>query len=281
MISQGRMKNIWRTAVSAALLLLVLSGCAVVQTPPTVRVTLLAPFEGRYREVGYDALYAARLALSDSNVAQVVLLAVDDGGTPENAAARARALSLDPSVRAVLLAGYAATDSATLDALGDLPAIVIGAWGVVPRDSVQVMASPSAEPLPRLNVLDAANQDTPLVCGEVCALKQFAKLRDDLDGVEIHSSAALPDADFVARYLASGQFVDDPGLLVTLAYDAAAFLATLTADAPSRAAVLERLKTLEHSGLNGRIRFELGFWTDAPEWVYTYRGGVLTRVSDS
>lgn len=281
MILQCRMKNIWQTAVSAALLLLVMSGCAVAQTPPIVRVALLAPFEGRYREVGYDALYAARLALSDSDTTQVVLLAVDDGGTPENAAARAQALALDPSVRAVLLVGYAATDPATLDALGDVPAIVIGAWGVSPRGGLQVMASPSAEVLPRLDVLDAARQDAPLVCGEVCALKQFARLRDDLEGVEIRTSAALPDADFVARYLASGQFVDDPGLLVTLAYDAAGFLATLTADAPSRETVLERLKTLEHNGINGRIRFELGFWTDAPDFVYQYRGGVLTRVSDS
>ena len=47
-------------SVLAALLLVALTACG--GTPPVMRLALLAPFEGRYREVGYQALYAARLA---------------------------------------------------------------------------------------------------------------------------------------------------------------------------------------------------------------------------
>ncbi|MBE2183871.1 MAG: hypothetical protein IAE89_10635, partial [Anaerolineae bacterium] len=40
---------------------LCLAGCgATAATPKVQRIALLAPFEGRYREIGYNALYAAR-----------------------------------------------------------------------------------------------------------------------------------------------------------------------------------------------------------------------------
>ncbi len=41
---------------------MLLSACAVKRTPTIYRIALLAPFEGRYREIGYNALYAARMA---------------------------------------------------------------------------------------------------------------------------------------------------------------------------------------------------------------------------
>ena len=63
-------------------MILIMCGCAIVKAPITTRVALLAPFEGRYREVGYNALYAARLAFADSSIMSIELLAVDDGGTP-------------------------------------------------------------------------------------------------------------------------------------------------------------------------------------------------------
>ena len=55
---------------------------------PTVKIGLVAPFEGRYRYVGYDVFYAVRLALQEVNAAggvggyHVELVAYDDGADP-------------------------------------------------------------------------------------------------------------------------------------------------------------------------------------------------------
>ncbi|MCJ7548609.1 MAG: ABC transporter substrate-binding protein, partial [Anaerolineae bacterium] len=54
--------------------------------PGIVKVGLVAPFEGSYRHVGYDAVYAARLAVREINAAggiagrQLELVAYDDRG---------------------------------------------------------------------------------------------------------------------------------------------------------------------------------------------------------
>ena len=43
---------------------MILSGCASVK--PVVKIGLVAPFEGRARAVGYDAIYACLLYTSDA-----------------------------------------------------------------------------------------------------------------------------------------------------------------------------------------------------------------------
>jgi ABC-type branched-subunit amino acid transport system substrate-binding protein len=73
-------------------------GCGATRSYAITRIALLAPFEGRYREVGYNAYYAALLALGESGSTQIELLAVDDGGSPATAAQRAAALARDPWV---------------------------------------------------------------------------------------------------------------------------------------------------------------------------------------
>ena len=47
--------------ILSIVLLLFLSACAA-STQPVVKIGLVAPFEGRYRQIGYEAIYAARLA---------------------------------------------------------------------------------------------------------------------------------------------------------------------------------------------------------------------------
>jgi hypothetical protein len=176
-----------------------LCSCAVVRTEPTTRIALLAPFEGRYREVGYEALYAARLALNDSGRTDIELLPVDDGGTPESAANRARALAQDPQVIAVLTLGYAATHA---DIQFDTrPAYTIGNWEA-----------------PQMDITDAARKTAPFQCNQVCALAQFPKLRSDLSGITVESDAELPNDDFRARYLASAEFPPEPGLIAEGTY---------------------------------------------------------------
>lgn len=88
------------------LLLGIISGCQSVA--PVVKVGLVAPFEGRHRDVGYDVLYSARLAIREINAAggvdgtRVALVALDDGGNPEYAKATADSLLIDPNVVAVV-----------------------------------------------------------------------------------------------------------------------------------------------------------------------------------
>jgi len=71
---------------------------------PTVKIGLVAPFEGRYRYAGYDVIYAVRLALREANTAggvdgyYVELVAYDDGADAAMAAEQARKLSVDPAV---------------------------------------------------------------------------------------------------------------------------------------------------------------------------------------
>lgn len=88
------------------LVLILLSACQSVA--PVVKVGLVAPFEGREREIGYDVLYSARLAVREINAAggiggtRIALVALDDGGDTEFAAATADSLLIDPQVVAVV-----------------------------------------------------------------------------------------------------------------------------------------------------------------------------------
>ncbi len=56
--------------------------------PTTVVRRLVAPFEGSYRSIGYDAVYAARLAAGDQrnggiDGVRLELVAYDDRGETE------------------------------------------------------------------------------------------------------------------------------------------------------------------------------------------------------
>src|SRR5690606_31118876 len=290
------MKNIWRMGVRPekrvtrrpvraqrsmflTLVALLLGACAVARSPEVVRVALLAPFEGRYREVGYNALYAARAAVEDSASLQIDLLPVDDGGSPDSARDRATALALDPLVVAVVALGYHATTPQVQTAFGMLPVLVLGHWDAAPQtERVFILAAENlSERLttpPRIDVTDAARLEAPLTGGDVLALEQFPGLRDRLDGITVVSSASLPDAAFAGRYGRGELFAPEPGLLASLTYDATrmavdAALASLDRE-DRRAAVTNTIRTGTYEGLNGSIAFENGYWRDAPVNVYRY-----------
>jgi len=76
---------------------------------PTVKIGLSAPFEGRHRDLGYEALYAVRLAVRERNAAGgiasrylVEFVALNDLNEPEEAARQAREMAADPGVLGVL-----------------------------------------------------------------------------------------------------------------------------------------------------------------------------------
>ena len=91
-----------------AFLTLALAACSTGSTAPVVKIGLAAPFEGRYRAIGYEAIYAARLAIREINAAggiggyRVELFALDDGGDPAMAIEQARKMAIDPQVIAVI-----------------------------------------------------------------------------------------------------------------------------------------------------------------------------------
>ncbi len=108
-------KLILRLSVSLSLCLAILFTACTASTQPVVKIGLVAPFEGRYRPIGYEAIYAARLAIREINARgginghRIELVAVDDRGEPEKAISAARQLVLDPQVVAVV--GHLRPDS--------------------------------------------------------------------------------------------------------------------------------------------------------------------------
>ncbi len=254
------------------LIIVNLCGCSIFSQQEISRIALLAPFEGRYREIGYDAYYAVRLALSDGQNIGIELLAVDDGGTAENAVERAKALAKDPLVKAVIALGYAATDTRTQQAFGQLPVMIVGGWGTKPAtDNIYMLTNPQISDIitttGQFPITDAIQINTSVTGSEVFALKQFIQLRPDTNGIRIASSGSLPDGGFRERYLQSGLYVPEPGLLATLTYDAAA----ITLQAIHEGNTQTAFESMQYEGINGLFMFENGYWTDAPIHYYCYK----------
>lgn len=213
-------------ATSWLLLLMIgLTACAGSPTPD--RLALLGPFEGRYREIGYEAYYAAQLALkNNASPQQRTLLAIDDGGSIISATERAAALSEDRTVRAVLLIGPFAVDPAVQRELETIPAFIIGYWGVsATTNDVQLIApadiskrSPAAS---ARDLFEALASTAPFTGSEMLSLPQFAKLSANTSAIEILSSAPLPNPDFREHYAALSAFAPQPGLIAFLTYESA------------------------------------------------------------
>lgn len=76
---------------------------------PTVKIGLSAPFEGLYRDLGYEALHAVRLAVRERNESGGVggsylieLVALNDFNQVEEAVVQARKMAVDDDVLGVL-----------------------------------------------------------------------------------------------------------------------------------------------------------------------------------
>ena len=107
--------------------LLLLAACSSAELAPPHKIALLASFEGRERQFGYELLASVQLALQDAARTDLTLLPVDSGGSVADAVSRVQALRSDPLVLMVVLAGKYASDPQTLAALADLPALLISA----------------------------------------------------------------------------------------------------------------------------------------------------------
>lgn len=272
---------VYRSRIFICLLLLTFAmiGCSTGKDNGIQRIALLAPFEGRNSEIGYDAYYAVRLAIKEHNDDSIELLAIDDGGSGTSAAERAKALTSDPMVKVAIILGNNATQPDVQQAFGELPVIIVGQWQAKPIDKhVYMLASNQLESIltpfdHSITVTEAAEIQSPVVGGEVFAMTQFPLLSKNLENITIASSASLPDADFHQRYLSSGQYVPEPGILASLSYDAATIaLAAIRSNNPN-----QHIANSSYTGLNGNIHFVDGYWSDAPIHYYRYTAeGKLT-----
>jgi ABC-type branched-subunit amino acid transport system substrate-binding protein len=270
--------------------ILFVSGCAVSHSQSPVKIALFAPFEGRYREVGYEMLYAARLAIAEAgaDASQIELLPIDDGGNPANARNRAAAIALNPDVRIVITAGFTATDPDVLAAFSGLPVMIVGRWNPPPqqtRENTFILASgddASSSLESDLQFVAFAQQADAVSGGELLSLDQFRLLRNDLTTVTVRSSAVLPSPDFSARYHASDPFAPEPRLLSTLTYDATRIAMQVVNPTGTRQDMKNQLQVIEYEGINGVIRFDTdGYWQDAPLHRYQYNAdGQLVEITD-
>lgn len=275
-------KIIWRTRHALPLhkmlfiifMLSILSSCVVVKSDSINKIALLAPFEGRYRDIGYNALYSIRLAIGDSGIQDVHLLAVDDGGTIESATDRIQALNIDPDVKAIIVLGQFASHP-TVQQVNDKPLIVIGNWGHALADDDTLIASHPeiAERIVNIQDITAFNTEAEIIGSDLFILEQVPDLYDDLSQLEIISSGTLPNVDFRERYINSDNYVPEPNLLATLTYD----VSRLVIDAIQTDA---SLGDMTYSGLNGEVHFVDGYWQDAPLNHYRYDDGDLVAVID-
>jgi hypothetical protein len=88
---------LWSLCVAVSL-----AGCTSVR--PTVKIGVLAPFEGLHRRSGYAALDTVRAAIADFSHDEVGILplALDDAAQPQQAVRTAQKLLVDPRVAAIV-----------------------------------------------------------------------------------------------------------------------------------------------------------------------------------
>ena len=295
---------------------LLLTACWPKPLPRVVKIGLVAPFEGRYRYVGYDAIYAARLAIREINEAggvagwRLELVAYDDRGDAAFARAVARDLIVDPDVVAVI--GHYRQESteaaAPLYADAGVPLLTIGAW-LSPTASVwQLTPSPArfdavlrqvgwselnGNPYARSAVADAEllrdGSSRQKVGGPPWASPEFAEVGGEaVAGAEFVTPYPFPRDvpqadDWRQAYGAMGLYTPEPGPYSLPTYEAVYVLAEAirAAQLPSRASVMQALPQVRREGLLGTIAWGAdGVWQAAPLYLYRWvaRDGVLRPV---
>jgi ABC-type branched-subunit amino acid transport system substrate-binding protein len=291
-----------------------LSACYPV-TRPVAKIALVAPFEGRYRDVGYEVIYAVRLAVREANASggvagyAVELLALDDSGDPEMATAQARKVAADPQVVGVIghwlesttLAAAPEYEAEGIPLLAttsspDLPASEFRLW---PTDVALKAAMPDAlhcpahcDSLEDLGWLTSNVQpptsNLQIAGPPLWGQPQFASLAGAAaEGVYFVAPAPLPadsaDPSFADRYRAISNGVE-PRSYAVLAYDATRLLFDAiahdvkTKGKPTRAGVAVALAQTDYSGLSGHFSFDSNHnWAEEKGRVYQWRGGKIVK----
>ncbi len=233
-------------ALLAISLMFALSGCA---RQPALKIALVAPFEGRLRQNGYDAFPAVRLAIRQAAAEggrAVELVAYNDDGDPATAARVARNIALDPDVVAVI--GHLEL-STTLAALGVYTSA--GLAVIVPHLAPELLPADSLvfRMGPRLSGATPCDQcvahDAPALAESPAALRALAQFTAlSLGPAAVRNSVAPYDAT---------------RMLIT---------AIRASNETCRACVAAALHRLRYNGLLGEIYFDTdNTWPRAPLYV--------------
>ena len=311
-----RVCRVWRVLPQLTFaILFTLTACLPPSLPRVIKIGLVAPFEGRYRHVGYDAIYAARLAVREINAAGGVagwsleLVAYDDRADTELAQVTARNLVSDPDVVAVI--GHyrqASTDAASaVYAEAEMPLLVVGAWLTPVGAPLWHMAPPPEQVADAM--LETANLP-PLTSPPVGGIFPFNSAL--VEGTFLFASPPsggteggtvwregmlfvtpyplpqdLPGLEaWDAAYRAVGPHVPAPGIYALPTYEAVYALAEAIAAAvdsgarPSRAGVAAALPGVRRDGALGTITWdEMGYWRDMPLYEYVWEQAGARLVS--
>ena len=240
--------------VTCLVLTIFVTACSPTDSGAIPKIALLAPFGGEYRDIGYNALFAARLALADEGSEYVQLLAVDDGGDVKSATLRAIALNLDPDVAVIIALGASATHPSTQH-VNSKPILLVGNWGYDRADDDSLYAS---HPL----------QARAEAADDLIIAEAVARLRAVRPEEVLLSSASPADSSFAERFTNSDTNAPPPNILASLTYDITRLV--LTALGNNR-----DIAGTSYAGLNGVIRFAEGYWQDAPLHQYVFDGEEL------
>lgn len=260
-------------AVILWILLFTVAGCSSNSVPPQ-KIVLFAPFEGRYQEVGYSALYPARLAFADHDPSDIELIALDDGGTLEITITRAKAIAHDPQIRIVIIQGYLGASSEVLAHLIDKTVIIVGEWGAESASHVYHLSSRDLrEQITAIHQPITSIITPPFVGGETFGLRSFIALQPDFQALTFVSSGGLPSSELIAKILNSAPHATMPNHLSGLTYDAV----SMAIEALNQNA---HLSTMNYDGLSGQITFSEGYWTEAPIYHYGFHpNGVIYAIT--
>lgn len=278
-----------------------LSACLPVARP-LIKLGLVAPFEGRYRDLGYEVIYAVRLAVREANAAggaggySLALMAYDDAGDAAQAVEQAAKIATDPDVLGVIGHWRVETTTAAAPTYADaglpllapnpgsaaaqLPAATyrLGLPLAIERAALPAGAFQCPPPcdsfddLPWLADAHAEHPASALFGPPLWGQPQFAALAGPAaEGVYFLTAAPYPadsaDPAFAERYAALANGVV-PRSNAVLAYDAARLLIQAIAVSaedeltPSRAGVQAALAVTALDGLSGTLGFDAQH-----EWV--------------
>jgi len=245
-------------------------------TRPVLKIGLVAPFEGRYRAIGYDAIYAARLAVRERNASggaggyRVALVAYDDGGAGCDApiaAERARQLALDPAVVAVI--GHFRVET------------TLAAQAVYAREALPLIAPVIAsDALPGAPCAQCSYPAVFRTGPTARSLGTAAALEDVLAGSVVSGTVAtgapwprdVPEArSFIANYRAvAGGAEPGPDAWATYQAGRMGWEARAQAGQPARRAI----------GAQLAARFGAqGSWPNVPVYVYHLEPGQPPRLA--
>lgn len=241
--------------LSASLALgLALLAAGAASTQPVVKIGLVAPFDGRFRAVGYEAIYAARLAIREINARgglngyRLELVALDDRGEPDRAVEAARQLIIDPQVVAAI--GHLRPDSSgaamKVYCEAGLPAIIVESAGQACAGAF-ILGSAPRERWP---------DDQPVFVSNV----------PDPNGLSVAR-------DFVKNYNAIPIDGTRAGPIALQTYDVMNLLfeAIARAEKIDRAGVQAALRQIDFTGLGAKYAFDQqGRLIDPQTYVFEY-----------